>query len=414
MKKMIFVIACLAVTLSLVLCGCTGATPGDNSNVSVGTVIDETKTPATGSAIPATEDPTDVTEEPTSATEDITDVTDPTGTTEDITGTTEDPTGATEDPTGTTEDPTGTTEDPTGTTENPTGTTENPTSDDTTGNTTTPDKTEEPHTHTYKSEKTTAATCDKDGVTTYTCTGCGHSYTEGIAKLGHNYTDKVTKPTCTQKGYTTHTCTRCNHSYTDKQTNTVAHSYRDTVTTAATCTKEGVKTFTCSGCGKSYTERIAKQGHSWGQWGVAKFANPVENGLEVRVCTACKTEETKTIAKVTGYTGNVFYNPNNTNPQQTGKVMINPYCVYWKDGNLYAQCFVINATGGNVRLNNVDSLLIKNGNVELAYDEDMPLDGSVLGSNQYAIWEFRFFGNAGEVANYGYDLSHLDFEFKVS
>ncbi|MBQ9762455.1 MAG: starch-binding protein [Oscillospiraceae bacterium] len=36
---------------------------------------------------------------------------------------------------------------------------------------------------------TTEATCTTAGVKTYTCTSCGHSYTESIAALGHSYTD---------------------------------------------------------------------------------------------------------------------------------------------------------------------------------------------------------------------------------
>jgi hypothetical protein len=48
--------------------------------------------------------------------------------------------------------------------------------------------------HIYKSV-TKSATCTEEGSTTYTCNGCGDSYVEKIAALGHNY----------QNG----TCTRC-------------------------------------------------------------------------------------------------------------------------------------------------------------------------------------------------------------
>ena len=79
--------------------------------------------------------------------------------------------------------------------------------------------------HSYTSKVTTAATCDKAGVKTFTCSKCGDSYTEAIAAIGHSYTSKVT--------------------------------------TAATCDKAGVKTFTCSNCGGTYTEAIAATGHSY-------------------------------------------------------------------------------------------------------------------------------------------------------
>lgn len=43
----------------------------------------------------------------------------------------------------------------------------------------------EPHTHSYKSEVTTAAICDKEGVKTFTC-ACGDSYTEKIDATGEH------------------------------------------------------------------------------------------------------------------------------------------------------------------------------------------------------------------------------------
>lgn len=48
----------------------------------------------------------------------------------------------------------------------------------------------DPHTHSYTSSVTTAATCTNAGVRTYTCS-CGESYTEEIPAAGHNYVDGV-------------------------------------------------------------------------------------------------------------------------------------------------------------------------------------------------------------------------------
>ena len=53
-----------------------------------------------------------------------------------------------------------------------------------------PDEPDEPHTHSYTSSVTTAATCTTAGVKTYTC-GCGHSYTQAIPATGHSYVDGV-------------------------------------------------------------------------------------------------------------------------------------------------------------------------------------------------------------------------------
>ena len=81
--------------------------------------------------------------------------------------------------------------------------------------------------HSYTSKVTTAATCSKDGVRTYTCSNCGKSYTETIKATGfHSYTSKVTTAaTCVKSGVKTFTCTQCNGSYTENIAATGAHNY---------------------------------------------------------------------------------------------------------------------------------------------------------------------------------------------
>ena len=89
-------------------------------------------------------------------------------------------------------------------------------------------------THTYTSKVTTAATCTKAGIKTYTCSSCGYTYTEAIAATGHSYTSKVTAPTCTVAGFTTYTCSACGNKYTGNTVAATGHKYI-----------EG----TCIGCG---------------------------------------------------------------------------------------------------------------------------------------------------------------------
>ena len=167
--------------------------------------------------------------------------------------------------------------------------------------------------HSYTSQVTTSATCTKEGVKTFTCSKCANQYTESIAKtahnyaaatctkpktctcgatsgtaLGHSYTSKVTTAaSCTKEGVKTFTCSKCANQYTESIAKTahnyaaatctkpktctcgatsgtaLGHSYTSQVTTSATCTKEGVKTFTCSKCANQYTESIAKTAHNY-------------------------------------------------------------------------------------------------------------------------------------------------------
>lgn len=64
--------------------------------------------------------------------------------------------------------------------------------------------------HSWNSGKvTTKATCSKTGVKTYTCSVCGNTKTEKIAKTAHNYTTKVTKATLSKDGKIEKKCSIC-------------------------------------------------------------------------------------------------------------------------------------------------------------------------------------------------------------
>lgn len=67
-----------------------------------------------------------------------------------------------------------------------------------------------PHTCTWDSGKeTTNATCNSEGTKTYTCTGCGTTRTEGIAKTAHNYITESIPATCTEAGRIKTYCSIC-------------------------------------------------------------------------------------------------------------------------------------------------------------------------------------------------------------
>lgn len=67
------------------------------------------------------------------------------------------------------------------------------------------------HAHSYSSEITTPAACEKEGEKTFTC-ACGDSYTEKINATGHSWSgwleDKA--PTYTAKGQEIRGCSNCN------------------------------------------------------------------------------------------------------------------------------------------------------------------------------------------------------------
>ena len=88
------------------------------------------------------------------------------------------------------------------------------------------DKLTDSHTHSYDYSVTRDVTCTADGIITYKCVECGHSYTESIPATGHNYASSITKsPTCSAEGVRTYTCLTCGDSYTESVPKSGDHSW---------------------------------------------------------------------------------------------------------------------------------------------------------------------------------------------
>ena len=105
--------------------------------------------------------------------------------------------------------------------------------------------------HAYTSKVTKEPTCGEDGTKAYTCSECGHSYDEAMKATGaheydnlcdtdcnvcgetrdvsgHEYTSEETKaPTCGEPGETKYTCSKCGHSYTEAVHATGEHTYKN-------------------------------------------------------------------------------------------------------------------------------------------------------------------------------------------
>ena len=118
--------------------------------------------------------------------------------------------------------------------------------------------------HTYGSAVITKQpTCTSEGTKTKTCTQCGATVTETIAKLSHSYTTTVVAPTCTTDGYTLYKCSVCGTSYKDNTTKATGHSYGNSVVTKQpTCTSEGTAIKTCTKCNATVTEKLPAKGHT--------------------------------------------------------------------------------------------------------------------------------------------------------
>ena len=155
--------------------------------------------------------------------------------------------------------------------------------------------------HTYGSAVITKQpTCTSEGTKTKTCTQCGATVTETIAKLSHSYTTTVVAPTCTTNGYTLHKCSVCGTSYKDNTTKATGHSYGNSVVTKQpTCTSEGTKTKTCTKCNATVTETIPKTSHKYADTVVAPTCTT--DGYTLHKCSVCGTSYKDSTTKATGH-----------------------------------------------------------------------------------------------------------------
>ena len=121
-------------------------------------------------------------------------------------------------------------------------------------------------THTYSGVITSYPTCTTEGVKTFTCMLCSHSYTEKIDKYAHSYINKNAQPkylkseaTCTAKAVYYKSCI-CGEKGTDtfEYGNLVSHTMtsvveNDYLKTAATCVDKAIYYKSCSVCGAKDT-----------------------------------------------------------------------------------------------------------------------------------------------------------------
>ena len=155
--------------------------------------------------------------------------------------------------------------------------------------------------HTYGSAVITKQpTCTAEGTKTKTCTKCGATVTETIAKLSHSYTTTVVAPTCTADGYTLHKCSVCGTSYKDSTTKATGHSYGNSVVTKQpTCTSEGTAIKTCTKCNATVTETIPKTSHKYANTVVAPTCTT--DGYTLHKCSVCGTSYKDSTTKATGH-----------------------------------------------------------------------------------------------------------------
>lgn len=95
---------------------------------------------------------------------------------------------------------------------------------------------------------------------------------------------------------------------------------------------------------------------------------------------------------------NYFYNDTN-NYYDLNQVSIRPRYMYWDNGVLVAECFVINGLSVNVYNINVENLEFSNGSVKIAQAAFGVMQNAVIAPYSHVIWTFYFDTNCVLSAN---------------
>ena len=145
------------------------------------------------------------------------------------------------------------------------------------------------------------------GTKKYTCTNCGETKTETIAKLvctSHVWDSGkvVTAPTYKTEGTKKYTCKNCGTTKTETIAKLVCTNHAwdaGVVTKKPTYTSTGEKKYTCTNCGTTKTETIAKlvcTSHVWDSGVVTKKPTYTSAGTKEYTCVNCGTTKTSSIA----------------------------------------------------------------------------------------------------------------------
>ena len=147
------------------------------------------------------------------------------------------------------------------------------------------------------------------GTKKYTCTNCGETKIETIAKLvctSHAWDSGkvVTAPTYKTEGIKKYTCKNCGTTKTETIAKLVCTKHAwdaGVVTIQPTYKTEGTRKYTCTNCGETKTETIAKlvcMTHAWDNGTVTKKATYTATGVRKYTCKTCGAAKQVTIARL--------------------------------------------------------------------------------------------------------------------
>ena len=157
--------------------------------------------------------------------------------------------------------------------------------------------------HNLKKVDAVAATCEEDGnIEYYTCENCGKFFSDAAGKneiteadtiitaKGHDWDEgKVTtEATCETDGVKTFTCANDKSHTKTEVIPAIGHKWSEWKTTKeATCSEKGTEERICENDAEHKETReisVDPKAHKWGEWKVDKEATCTEAGSKYRVC----------------------------------------------------------------------------------------------------------------------------------
>lgn len=136
---------------------------------------------------------------------------------------------------------------------------------------------------------TQAASCSNEGVKTYTCTSCGKTKTESIAKTDHSYVTETTPATCTEYGQDRTYCSVCGYEKSKAANSDAPKGHQATDYRVsfggfeATCTSFGSYDIYCAVCGKCVETDV----------GVPALGHDLQNPVVIQTASCTAVEITQ-------------------------------------------------------------------------------------------------------------------------
>lgn len=164
--------------------------------------------------------------------------------------------------------------------------------------------------HSYTITYSQELTHTQDGITTYTCTRCGDSYSETEKAEGHTFEEiGVREVSCTSGGGTEYKCTVCGEVFFDELTPALGHDYEVISHTDGDCETDETDELKCRVCGAEDTVVKKAAGHDFTEISFEE-ADCTRDGERILVCSICKKEKTEAVAS----TGHKFIEASHSNP----------------------------------------------------------------------------------------------------